>query len=108
MEIVEQIASEGLGETTHDVYLNEETYWRNVPSRVWEYTIGGYQVIQKWLSYREEKLLDRPITQDEAREVRDVARRIAAIILLEPRLDANYTAVKEATWAWPQATLSKT
>ncbi|MEK7729813.1 MAG: hypothetical protein AAB354_15505, partial [candidate division KSB1 bacterium] len=56
---------------------------------------------KKWLSYREEKLLDRPITQDEAREVRDMARRIAAIILLETELEANYAAVKEATWAWP-------
>jgi hypothetical protein len=91
----------GLGETTHDVYLNEDTYWRNVPDRVWEYRIGGYQVIKKWLSYREADLLGRPITQDEAREVRDMARRIAAIILLEPALDANYAAVKAATYAWP-------
>lgn len=98
----------GLGETTHDIYLNGETYWRNIPSRVWEYTIGGYQVIKKWLSYREEKLLGRPITQDEAREVRDMARRIAAIILLEAELDANYAAVKGATWVWPQAPSSKT
>jgi len=100
-------AVNGLGDTTHDVYLNGETYWRNIPSRVWEYTIGGYQVIKKWLSYREEKLLGRPITQDEAREVRDMARRLAAIILLEPELEANYTAVKEATWAWPHTTLSQ-
>jgi len=91
----------GLGETTHDVYLNEDTYWRNVPERVWEYRIGGYQVIKKWLSYREANLLGRPITQDEAREVRDMARRIAAIVLLEPELDANYAAVKASTYAWP-------
>ncbi len=96
-------AVKGLGDMTHDVYLNEETHWRNIPTRVWEYTIGGYQVIKKWLSYREEKLLGRPITQDEAREVRDMARRIAAIILLEPELDENYERVKAATWEWPQA-----
>ena len=24
-----------------------------VPAAVWEYTIGGYQVLKKWLSYRE-------------------------------------------------------
>jgi len=41
-----------LGEQTCDVWLNERAYWRNVPLRVWEYTLGGYQVIKKWLSYR--------------------------------------------------------
>ena len=38
----------------------------------------------------------------EAREVSEMARRIAAILLLEPALDANYRAVKAATWAWPR------
>jgi hypothetical protein len=27
--------------------------WRNIPTKVWGYHIGGYQVIKKWLSYRE-------------------------------------------------------
>jgi len=91
---------DGLGDTTFDVYLNERTYWRNVPARVWEYTIGGYQVIKKWLSYREAKLLGRALTHDEAAEVRDTARRIAAIVLLEPELDANYAAAKAGAWGW--------
>ena len=42
-----------LGDRTCDVYLNDVAYWKNIPLRVWEYTIGGYQVIKKWLSYRE-------------------------------------------------------
>ncbi|MGI5837541.1 MAG: type ISP restriction/modification enzyme [Chloroflexota bacterium] len=42
-----------LGESTLDVYLNQVACWRNVPARVWGYTLGGYQVIKKWLSYRE-------------------------------------------------------
>ncbi|HVQ35952.1 MAG TPA: type ISP restriction/modification enzyme [Pyrinomonadaceae bacterium] len=39
-----------LGERTCNVYLNDVAYWKNIPERVWEYTIGGYQVIKKWLS----------------------------------------------------------
>jgi hypothetical protein len=85
----------------HDLYLNDASYWRNVPARVWDYTIGGYQVIKKWLSYREAKLPGRAITPDEAREVRDMARRIAAIILLEPEHNANYAAVKDGAYSWP-------
>ena len=48
-----------LGETTFDVYLNGRTFWRNVPAAVWRYKLGGYQVLKKWLSYRERDILDR-------------------------------------------------
>jgi hypothetical protein len=92
-----------LGDHTCDVYLNDVAYWKNIPARVWDYTIGGYQVIKKWLSYRELELLGRPLSPDEAREVMNMARRIAAIVLLEPALDANYQAVKADTYSWPTA-----
>ena len=42
-----------LGETTFEVYLNAGAFWRNVPAEVWTYKLGGYQVLKKWLSYRE-------------------------------------------------------
>lgn len=85
-----------LGPATFDVYLNEKAYWRNVPENVWAYTIGGYQVVKKWLSYREKDVLGRPLTSDEAREVTHMTRRIAALLLLGVRLDANYERVKGA------------
>ncbi len=90
-----------LGGRTCDVYLNDAVYWRNVPLAVWEYHIGGYQVIKKWLSYREEKLLGRPLTPEEARQATGIVRRLTAIILLQPALDDNYARVKAATYAWP-------
>jgi hypothetical protein len=92
-----------LGDSTFDVYLNEVAYWRNIPEKVWEYTIGGYQVIKKWLSYREHALLGRTLTKDEVREVQNIARRIAAIVLLQPALDANYYRCKENVYPWPKA-----
>ncbi|MCX5645975.1 MAG: N-6 DNA methylase [Phycisphaerae bacterium] len=92
-----------LGEKTCDVYLNHAAYWRNIPVNVWEYYIGGYQVIKKWLSYREEGILGRAISPEEAREVTNMARRIAAILLLQPKLDENYRAVKTSTFPWGPA-----
>ncbi|MBI4569677.1 MAG: hypothetical protein HY719_14890, partial [Planctomycetes bacterium] len=89
-----------LGTTTYDVYLNERAFWRNVPAQVWRYTIGGYQVIKKWLSYREHDLLGRALNADEVREVANIARRLAALILLQPALDANYEACKVDGHAW--------
>lgn len=86
-----------LGETTFDLYLNEVAYWANVPSKVWSYTMGGYPVIKKWLSYREEEILGRSLSVDEVRQARDIARRVAGLLLLEQQLDENYDTVK-ASW----------
>lgn len=90
-----------IGEETYDVYLNESVFWKNVPAKVWDYTIGGYQVLKKWLSYRERKILGRALRLDEAHYFRDTARRITAICLLQPSLDANYAAIKANTYPWP-------
>ena len=78
-----------------DIYLNDATCWRNVPRAVWDYTIGGYQVIKKWLSYREKALLGRGLTIDEVRYVTEMARRLAALLALQDQLDANYCACKK-------------
>jgi len=94
-----------LGASTLDVFLNDKVYWKNIPRRVWDYHIGGYQVIKKWLSYRELQLLGRPLRKEEAREVMNIARRIAAILLLEPKLDANYEAVNAHCYDWKTAQL---
>ena len=67
---------------------------------MWKYHIGGYQVIKKWLSYREEDVLGRALKSEEAREVMNTARRIAAIILLQPQLDDNYQKAKTAAFDW--------
>jgi hypothetical protein len=66
-------------------------------------TIGGYQVLKKWLSYRERQVLGRDITKDEAREFTHIVRRIAALLLLEPELDKNYRAAKIKTHPYKAA-----
>lgn len=92
-----------LGPATLDIHLNPAAYWRNVPQNVWDYTLGGYQVLKKWLSYRERALLGRPLTSDEVAYFQGTIRRIAALLLLGPELDANYANVKGNTFAWPRA-----
>lgn len=91
-----------LGDTTFDLYLNETTCWSNVPANVYGYTIGGYQVIKKWLSYRNADVLGRALTGDEVREVTQMVRRLAALILLEPQLNSNYRDVKANVYEWGQ------
>ncbi len=71
-----------LGNTTFDIYLNDRAYWRNIPAAVWNYKLGGYQVLKKWLSYRDHKVLNRPLTHDEVLHFTNTARRITAILKL--------------------------
>ena len=71
-----------LSENTLDIWLNDRAYWRNVPAAVWNYRLGGYQVLKKWLSYREHSVLKRPLRPEEVQHFTDTARRIAAILLL--------------------------
>ena len=69
-----------LGDATVDVHLNDNARWSNVPTAVWNYKLGGYQVLKKWLSYRESKVLGQNLLPEEVQHFTDTARRIAAII----------------------------
>ena len=71
-----------LGETTSDIYLNARAYWRNLPAAVWTYKLGGYQILKKWLSYRERSILTRPLLPEDVQHFTDTARRIVAISLV--------------------------
>ena len=73
-------ATSVLGQTTFDIYLNGNAYWRNVPAAVWHYKLGGYQVLKKWLSYRERGILGRALMTEEVLYFAEVARRIGAIL----------------------------
>jgi hypothetical protein len=81
---------------TTDVYINAKTHWRNVPSPVWDFSIGGYPVLKKWLSYRDQRVLNR-----ELEEFQKIARRITSILLLSPELNAAYQCTKARAVEWP-------
>lgn len=90
-----------LGDSTFDVFLNDAAFWKNVPTGVWNYTIGGYQVLKKWLSYRESSMLGRSLTEIEVRDFTAIARRLASILLLGSALRKSYEAIKNETYSWP-------
>ena len=69
-----------LGNTTFDIYLNGDAFWRNIPAAVWNYRLGGYQVLKKWLSYRERTILQRSLRVEEVQHFTDMARRICRIL----------------------------
>ena len=75
-------AADVLGETTFDVHLNDNARWSNLPAAVWNYRLGGYQVLKEWLSYREHKVLGRPLLSEVVQHFTETARRISSILLL--------------------------
>jgi len=89
-----------LGEKTLDVYLNDEAYWSNIPARIWDFVIGGYPVLRKWLSYRCRDTLGRGLTADELQELPRMARRLAALRLLEPALNLSYARIRDRAEAF--------
>jgi len=44
---------------TRRLYINDEEFFGNVPEEVWEFVIGGYQVLDKYLKYRKDRKLSR-------------------------------------------------
>ena len=40
------------------VYINETQYFDNVPEIAWNFYIGGYQPVQKWLKDRKGRVLE--------------------------------------------------
>jgi type ISP restriction-modification system protein/N-6 DNA methylase len=83
-----------------DVRLNEVAFLKGVPQSVYEMTIGGYQVLKKWLSYRDQEVIGRAITVAEAREAVAIVRRLMAYVLMQPGLDASYEAIKASAFDW--------
>ena len=72
--------------------------WNGVPQRAWSYTLGGYRVGKKWLSYREASVLGRALETAEAREFSSIVRRIATL-LMERALDQNFADCAASTWS---------
>ena len=63
-------------------FVNDRAYWRNIPATVWNYKLGGYQVLKKWLSYRERKVLGRALRPEEVQHFTDTARCIGSILMV--------------------------
>lgn len=83
-----------------DIHLNVTNAWRGVPKAAWRFIVGGYPVMKKRLSYRDQAVIGRPLSRDEARHVTGMARRLTAIVLMGDSLDDNYTICRDSAVDW--------
>lgn len=65
------------------VYINDSQYFDAVPTNVWEFFIGGYQVCQKWLKDRK----DRELSFDDLRHYQGIVSALHEIIRLMAEID---------------------
>ena len=74
------------GEGEQTVHINKEQYFEGVSKEVWEYRIGAYQVMEKYLKDRK----GRRLSLDEINHYMKVARAIQLTIGLQGKIDEVY------------------
>ncbi len=67
------------------VWFNDSTFFDNVPEAVWEYYIGGYQVLDKWL--KERKKHEYTLTGDDIKHFIKVCNVLAETIEIQAKID---------------------
>lgn len=75
------------------MWINREQYFEGVPSEVWNFYVGGYQVCQKWLKDRK----GRKLTYDDLTHYQHIASALNETIRLMSEIDAAI----EAHGGWP-------
>ena len=68
------------------IYINKEQYFEEVENDVWEYMIGGYQVLSKWLKDRKGKFL----SNEDVKHYCKVATAISKTIEIQKSMDEIY------------------
>lgn len=72
------------GDAGGRVFINREQYFEGVPSEVWAFEIGGYQVLHKWLKDRRGRTLD----YDDLEHYQKVVVALSETIRLMAEIDA--------------------
>ena len=65
------------------VWINPSQYFTDVPSEVWEYEIGAYQVCEKWLKDRRGEVLSHA----EVRQYRAILVAVAETLRVMAEID---------------------
>jgi predicted helicase len=65
------------------VYINKNQYFEGIPPDVWDYKVGGYQVLDKWLKDRR----GRQLTFDDLTHYQEIVVALAETIRLMAEID---------------------
>jgi predicted helicase len=76
------------------VYINKTQYFEGVKPEVWEYQIGGYQVLDKWLKDRRKQ---RPLSAEDIKHYCRVVTALVKTIDIQAEIDKLYPDVEKRT-----------
>jgi len=77
------------------VHINPDKYFAGVPSEVWEYHIGGYQIADKWLKDRKSRMLSSEEVAHYVRVVTAIAETISVQRFLDDLFEEVETSLLE-------------
>ncbi len=72
------------------VYINQNQYFEGIARNVWEYQIGGYQVLNKWLKDRR----GRKLSLDDIKHYCKIATALKRTIEIQKEIDRMYPEVE--------------
>jgi len=73
------------------VYINQTQFFEGVERDVWEYLIGGYQVLSKWLKYRK----GRTLSFEDIKHFCKVATVLKRTVEIQDEIDKLYPNVEK-------------
>jgi hypothetical protein len=73
-------------EKTQRVYINKNQYFEGISNKIWQYKIGAYQVMYKYLKDRK----TRKLSLDEINHYMKIAKSISLTIELQEKIDKVY------------------
>lgn len=73
------------------VFINDSQYFDNVTPEVWDYYIGGYQVLEKWLKDRK----GRSLSAEDIKHYCRMVTALAKTIEIQKQIDGLYPKVEE-------------
>ncbi|MCK5613517.1 DNA methyltransferase, partial [Candidatus Pacearchaeota archaeon] len=73
------------------VYINKEQYFGNMPKELWQYHIGAYQVLEKWLKDRK----GHKLSSQEIEHYLKIVTAIKLTIEIQKKIDFIYREVEK-------------
>ncbi|MBI4527366.1 MAG: N-6 DNA methylase [Deltaproteobacteria bacterium] len=79
------------------VYINKAQYFEGVEPEVWQYQIGGYQVLDKWLKDRRKRIL----SLEDIKHYCRVVTALPKTMEIQAEIDELYSGVEESVMTFP-------
>ena len=77
--------------TNGNVFINKTQYFSNIDKNIWEYQIGGYQVMHKWLKDRK----GRTLTLEDIQHYIKITKALQLTIEYQKKIDKLYPKVEK-------------